>query len=61
MRVPRAGLVRAGMNLPALMHLMGHSDIETTLRYVQVTPQDVYLQYARAVAQCIRPLPRISS
>ena len=54
-------MVRAGMSLPALMHLMGHADIETTLRYVQVTPQDVYLQYARAVAQCIRPLPRISS
>ena len=54
-------MVRAGMSLPALMHLMGHSDIETTLRYVQVTPQDVYLQYAHAVTQCIRPLPRISS
>ena len=54
-------MVLAGMSLPALMHLMGHADIETTLRYVQVTPQDVYLQYARAVAQCIRPLPRISS
>src|ERR1700756_923484 len=54
-------MIRAGMSLPALMHLMGHADIETTLRYVQVTPQDVYLQYARAVAQCIRPLPRISS
>ena len=40
---------------------LSHSDIETTLRYVQVTPQDVYLQYARAVAQCIRPLPRSSS
>jgi site-specific recombinase XerD len=53
-------MVRAGMSLPALMHLMGHANIETTLRYVQVTPQDVYLQYARAVAQCIRP-PRISS
>jgi integrase len=54
-------MVRAGMSLPALMQLMGHSDIETTLRYVQVSPQDVYLQYARAVAQCIRPLPRSSS
>jgi integrase/recombinase XerD len=54
-------MVRAGMSLPALMQLMGHADIETTLRYVQVTPQDVYLQYARAVAQCIRPLPRRSS
>jgi len=27
------------------------------LLYVQVTPQDVYVQYARAVAQHIRPLP----
>src|SRR5258707_7394893 len=54
-------MVRAGMSLPALMKLMGHADIETTLRYVQVTPQDVYLQYARAVAQCIRPLPVTAS
>jgi len=28
---------------------------------VQVSPQDVYLQYARATAQCIHPLPRIAS
>jgi site-specific recombinase XerD len=39
------------------MQLMGHSDIQTTLLYVEVTPQDVYLQYARAVAQHIRRLP----
>ena len=56
-----SGMIRAGMSLPALMQLMGHADIQTTLRYVQVTPQDVYLQYARAVAQHIRPLPRTSS
>lgn len=49
-------MVRAGMNLPALMQLMGHADIDTTLRYVHVTPQDVYLEYTHAVAQCIRPL-----
>ena len=54
-------MMRAGMSLPALMQLMGHADIQTTLLYVQVTPQDVYLQYARAVAQHIRPLPRLSS
>jgi site-specific recombinase XerD len=54
-------MVRAGMSLPALMQLMGHADIQTTLRYVQITPQDVYLEYARAVAQRIRPLPKISS
>jgi hypothetical protein len=28
---------------------------------VQVTPQDVYLQYARAVAQHLHPVPRMSS
>jgi integrase len=50
-------MVRAGNSLPALMQLMGHADIETTMLYVQVTPQDVYLQYAKAVAQHIRPLP----
>jgi integrase len=54
-------MVRAGVSLPALMQLMGHADIQTTLLYVQVTPQDVYLQYARAVAQHIRPLPVPSS
>jgi integrase len=50
-------MVRAGVSLPALMQLMGHADIETTLLYVQITPQEVYLQYARAVAQHIRPSP----
>ncbi len=54
-------VIRAGMSLPALMQLMGHSDIQTTLLYVQVTPQDVYLEYARAVAQHIRPLPVTAS
>lgn len=54
-------LVRAGISLPALMQLMGHSDIQTTMRYVQVTPQDIYQQYTCAVAQQVRPLPRISS
>ena len=54
-------MVRAGVSLPALMQLMGHADIQTTLLYLHVTPQEVYLQYARAVAQHIRPLPVISS
>jgi len=31
------------------------------LLYVDVTPQDVYQQYARAVAQHIRPLPVTTS
>jgi site-specific recombinase XerD len=53
-------MVRAGISLPALMQLMGHADIETTMHYVKVSPQDVYLQYTRAVAQCIHPQPRNS-
>ena len=52
-------MVRAGVSLPALMQLMGHADIQTTLLYVQITPQDVYLQYARAVSQHIRRPPVI--
>jgi site-specific recombinase XerD len=39
------------------MRLMGHSDIQTTLHYAQITPQDVYLEYVRAVAQRIHSLP----
>ena len=54
-------MVRAGISLPALRQLMGHADIQTALRYVQVIPQDVYQQYTRAVAQQVRPLPRLSA
>ena len=54
-------MVRAGISLPALMQLMGHSNIQTTLHDVQVSAQDVYLQYARAAAQCIHAQPRITS
>jgi integrase/recombinase XerD len=50
-------MVRAGISLPALMQLMGHAHIETTMLYVQLTPRDVWEQYARAVAQHIRPVP----
>lgn len=53
-------MVRAGISLPALMQLMGHADIQTTLHYVEISPQDVYLQYARAAAQCRHPQPRIT-
>jgi integrase/recombinase XerD len=42
-------MVRAGISLPALMHLMGHADIHTTMLYVQIAPQDVWREYARAV------------
>jgi integrase len=50
-------MIRAGISLPALMQLMGHAQIQTTLVYIQLTPKDVWEQYARAVAQHIRPIP----
>ena len=50
-------MIRAGISLPALMQLMGHAQIQTTMVYVRVTPQDVYQQYVRAVAQLMRPIP----
>ena len=50
-------MIHAGISLPALMHLMGHAQIQTTMVYVRITPQDVYQQYVRAVAQLVRPAP----
>jgi len=54
-------MVRAGVSLPALMRLMGHAHIQSTLIYIEVTPLDVYQQYARAAAQLLRPIPVPSS
>jgi integrase len=44
-----ADMVRAGISLPALQQLMGHAHILTTMLYVQIAPQDVWREYARAV------------
>jgi site-specific recombinase XerD len=49
-----ADMVRAGISLPALQHLMGHSQIHTTMLYVELAPQDVWREYARAVANRAR-------
>ena len=44
-------MIRAGVSLPALMRLMGHAHVQTTMIYIQLTPQDVFAEYARAVAK----------
>lgn len=44
-----ADMVRAGMSLPALQRLMGHSQIATTMLYVELAPQDLWHEYARAI------------
>ena len=46
-----ADMARAGISLPALQHLMGHSQIHTTMLYVQLAPQDVWREYASAIGK----------
>jgi hypothetical protein len=41
-------MLRLGVSLPALMQLLGHKDIHMTLRYVQVTQQDLQREFHRA-------------
>jgi len=48
-------MIRAGVSLPALMKLMGHAHVHTTLLYVQLSPQDVFAEYARAVGRIAKP------
>jgi integrase len=48
-------MIRAGVSLPALQRLMGHAFIQTTLVYIQLTPQDVFAEYARAVDRIAKP------
>jgi integrase/recombinase XerD len=50
-------MVRAGVSLPALMHLMGHAHIRTTMIYVQLAPQDVWREYALAIQNRLHPMP----
>jgi site-specific recombinase XerD len=50
-----ADMVRAGISLPALMRLMGHSHIHTTMLYVQLSHQDVWREFHRAVQNRSRP------
>jgi integrase/recombinase XerD len=50
-----ADMVRAGISLPALMRLMGHSQIHTTMLYVQLAPQDVWREFYRAIQTLNHP------
>lgn len=53
-------MVRAGISLPALMRLMGHSHIETTMLYVRLCPRDVWNEFHRVVQNMRRAqLPEV--
>src|ERR1019366_2477694 len=48
-------MIRLGVSLPALMQLLGHKDIRMTLRYVQVTQQDLQREYHQARNNAAQP------
>jgi site-specific recombinase XerD len=55
-------MLRLGVSLPALMQLLGHKDIRMTLRYLQVTQQDLQHEFhlARRNATHSHLVPRLS-
>jgi site-specific recombinase XerD len=54
-------MLRLGVSLPALMQLLGHKDIRMTLRYLQVTQEDLQREFhlARQNAAQPHPLPQL--
>ena len=54
-------MLRLGVSLPALMQLLGHKDIRMTLRYLQVTQQDLQREFhlARQAAAQHHLLPKL--
>ena len=48
-------MIRLGVSLPALMQLLAHKDIRMTLRYVQVTQQDLQREYHQAHNNTAQP------
>lgn len=55
-------MLRLGVSLPALMKLLGHKDITMTLRYLQVTQQDLQREFHQARQNAAHPhrLPSLS-
>jgi site-specific recombinase XerD len=56
-------MLRAGISMPALMKLLGHRTANMTLRYVQVTQQDLQREFhlARQHPRYLLPLPPAAS
>jgi site-specific recombinase XerD len=48
-------MLRLGVSLPALMKLLGHTDIRMTLRYVLVTQQDLQREFHQARQNAAHP------
>ncbi len=54
-------MLRLGVSLPGLMQLLGHKDIHMTLRYVQVTQQDLQREFhiARLNTASLHSIPKL--
>jgi integrase len=52
-------MARSGVSLPALMHLMGHSHIHTTMLYVRLSPEDVWREYLQAIRNIKKPPSKV--
>jgi site-specific recombinase XerD len=54
-------MLRLGVSLPALMQLLGHKDIRMTLRYLQVTQQDLQREFhlARLNTASLHSIPKL--
>ncbi len=48
-------MLRLGVSLPALMQMLGHKDIRMTLRYVQITQEDLQRQFYYARGNALQP------
>ena len=48
-------MLRLGVSLPALMKLLGHKDIRMTLRYAEVTQQDLQREFHQARQNAAHP------
>jgi site-specific recombinase XerD len=53
-----AEMVRAGISLPALMKLMGHANIQTTMLYVELSQSDVREEFQRVLDRIHRERTR---
>ena len=56
-------MLRAGVSFPVLMKLLGHTDPEMTMRYVDVTLTDLEREFhqARSHPRHLAPQPKVSS
>jgi site-specific recombinase XerD len=54
-------MLRLGVSLPALMQLLGHTDIRMTLRYLDVTQQDLQREFhcARQRVASLHLIPKL--